>query len=417
MATIAYVTDIEGLWPKFAAFLHRNPVVRLCGENQRGEYLQVNPDCMFVFGGDTVDRGPAALRLLRLLVDVKQRQPEQVVLLAGNRDINKLRLLHEVAPSPADRVLPPPTPAELREASRAELLPWILTHTMSAKLAFGCRQQELAHNGAACDAAAVADSLIADVSADGLLLRYLKLAQLMYRHQRTLFVHGAVTAANFGLTPTQPGRTTDVTQWQHDLNGFFAQALAAADRGEHAGYAPLVAYQAPLAGKKLNQSSVVYARPTDDCFNPQLPPAAVVAALVAQGIDRLVVGHSPIGDTPSLIRSADFELILADNSYSRLEHGAQLLLDGTSAQWTGRARLDDGSEHAIATCHRSGDGGPLGTLDAQTGGLCAARLADGRYLLSRGLPSWQRSQVAAVPMQWAVPVPMVDEAGQVRMGP
>ena len=60
-----------------------------------------------------MDRGPEARRLLRALVDVAERQPERVVLLAGNRDINKLRLPRELGPFPRPD-LPDPLPARLQ---------------------------------------------------------------------------------------------------------------------------------------------------------------------------------------------------------------------------------------------------------------------------------------------------------------
>ena len=38
--------------------------------------------------------------------------------------------------------------------------------------------------------------------------------------------------------------------------------------------------------------------------------------LQSQGIDRIVVGHKPVGDCPLIIREDNFELIMADTSYS-----------------------------------------------------------------------------------------------------
>ena len=107
---VAYLTDVEGMWSRLASFAHDNPCLTLAHDDT----LTVAPGCVFVFGGDAVDRGPWSRRIVRALLDVKTRQPEQVVLLAGNRDINKLRLprelaghLHRKAP-PEVRSYPPP---------------------------------------------------------------------------------------------------------------------------------------------------------------------------------------------------------------------------------------------------------------------------------------------------------------------
>src|SRR5262249_33902485 len=70
---------------------------------------------------------------------------ERVVLLAGNRDINKLRLVRELTGAP-----PPGAPAS---GTRGALLRSIFANTMGAPDAFAHRGAELG----ACAAAAVVD--------------------------------------------------------------------------------------------------------------------------------------------------------------------------------------------------------------------------------------------------------------------
>jgi hypothetical protein len=57
----------------------------------------------FVFGGDLFDKGPHDARLSDLLVDFKTRYPDRVFLLAGNRDLNKLRLSAELSDGEMNR--------------------------------------------------------------------------------------------------------------------------------------------------------------------------------------------------------------------------------------------------------------------------------------------------------------------------
>jgi predicted phosphodiesterase len=50
----------------------------------------------FIFGGDVCDKGPGDIRIVKILTDLKKRYPEQVFLIVGNRDVNKLRMASEL---------------------------------------------------------------------------------------------------------------------------------------------------------------------------------------------------------------------------------------------------------------------------------------------------------------------------------
>jgi len=381
---IAYLTDVEGRWDKLATFVEGNPHVAL-----RDGELELAPGVTFVFGGDAVDRGPHGRRFVALLLRAKRRYGERVILLAGNRDINKLRLVTELGGQPHRRA-----PAGL---VGPELLRWTFANTMGAKQAFEHRAAELAAEGLPCSEADVVDTYLADLAPGGELRAYLEVCQLAYRAGRTLFLHGGVTPENFLATParcehrwiTEYTRAGSLDAWVAALDQFYRDELARFSRGIRPD--ALIAYQSQ-GPDKLNQASVVYARPTDDLGNPSLPPADVVARLRGDGVTRIVVGHTPSGDCPAILRDGDFELVLADNSYSRLERGSQVAIDdATHVRAT--TVLDDGTQHAIEfTAAR--DDRPLGLRDAATHQLVKARLGDG-YLLFRGLPNYQVEQLAA----------------------
>ena len=95
---VAYVTDVEGSWTRLASFCANNPIVTLDGET-----LRVRAGATFVFGGDAIDRGPWSRRIVRTLLNAREAQPDQVVLLGGNRDLNKLRLARELEGFPPKR--------------------------------------------------------------------------------------------------------------------------------------------------------------------------------------------------------------------------------------------------------------------------------------------------------------------------
>jgi hypothetical protein len=297
-----------------------------------------------------------------------------VVLIAGNRDLNKLRLVRELVTPPAGA---PPG------ATRGQLLRWIFQATMGAPRAFEHRATELAAEGAPADDEAVVESFLADLGPGGALRAYVQACQLGYRAGATLVLHGGVTSENFLVGPD--GRIApDVEAWLAALDRFYVAELAAFTAGREP--AALIAYQAPRPGTHLNQASVVYARPTDELGNPHLPAAAVIAQLGANGIDRVVVGHTPSGDCPAVLCDGGFELVLGDNSYGRIELGSQLAFTDALTAVRATTRLDDGTQLALAYHRARAERGPLGLRDRDTGALVKAPLPDGRYLLFRALP-------------------------------
>ena len=79
----------------------------------------------------------------------------------------------------------------------------------------------------------------------------------------------------------------------------------------------------------------------------------------------------------------------------RLEHGSQVLLTDEATQVRALTKLDDGAETKVDFTLARDDASPLGLRDAETRQLVKARLADGRYLLFRGLPNYVVEQVSA----------------------
>lgn len=384
MRSLAYFSDVEGRWEKLDAFARGTPLVCLDGDR-----LDVADDAVLVFGGDAIDRGPHGRRVLRTLLDAKERSPDRVVLLAGNRDINKLRLRRELAGHPPRR-----TPPEVARAPRGELLRWIFANTMGARDAFAMRAAELASTNASTSAPSddeVVESFVADVARDGLLTRYLARCQLAFRSDETLLVHGAVTDESLGVVP---GRAAidGVDAWIEALNRWYDESVDAyrSARDDDA-YAALVAYQAPIPGTRQNQPSVVYGRLADATNNPHLPSPTVIARLRASGVARLVVGHTPCGDAPAILRDEGFELVCADNSYGRLESGSRIVVRGRELAIAGRARLDDGRDVDVRADLSLDDAGPIGARDTRSGHLVACTTADGAYLY-RGLDGFRVEQ-------------------------
>lgn len=391
MRTVAYLTDVEGRWDKLVDFCAGTSAVTLDAE--RG--LRVADGCVFVFGGDAVDRGPAGRKFVATLLDAKRAQPDRVVLLAGNRDINKLRLVRELSGSPPARL-----PDEVKRGPRGDLLRAILTQTMGARAAFDHRRAELALEGRPSSDDDVVRSYLDDLEPDGPLRSYLREAVLAHREEETLFLHGGITQENLGIVPGHVGRIPDVDAWLRALGEFYAESMHAFCTNRSAAdgtplWQALIDYQAPKLGSRFNQESVVYARPTDALGNPLLPGQPVIAALARASIRRVVVGHTPSGDCPALVRDASgFELVLADNSYGRLERGSRVTIDGHRVRVNGITELDSGEQAHVEYSVEANASPFLGLRDATTGRLVKARLARGDYLAYRALEGFEVEQVA-----------------------
>jgi hypothetical protein len=90
---VEFWTDVEGNYDYFEALLSRSAALY---PDESGSLL-LRDKFMFVFGGDSVDKGPGDIRIVRAFVELKRRYPDRVFLLLGNRDINKLRFGAELA--------------------------------------------------------------------------------------------------------------------------------------------------------------------------------------------------------------------------------------------------------------------------------------------------------------------------------
>jgi hypothetical protein len=90
---LLYVTDAEGAWEYFLRVACGNSdILKIDAKNYTGDLA---PDAHFVFGGDVTDKGSGDIRLCKTLISLKEKYPDRVFLLLGNRDVNKLVILYE----------------------------------------------------------------------------------------------------------------------------------------------------------------------------------------------------------------------------------------------------------------------------------------------------------------------------------
>ena len=110
--TFSFVTDVEGNVQYFRRFVAISEALLFVPNDDASggltPRLELNDGFGVVFGGDLFDKGPGDLQLAEWFCDLKERYPDRVFLLLGNRDINNLRFLAELE-APASLELPATT--------------------------------------------------------------------------------------------------------------------------------------------------------------------------------------------------------------------------------------------------------------------------------------------------------------------
>jgi len=355
---VGFATDFEGNLTLWHRYLEISRVLR----RKANGSLELLDGASFVYGGDVVDHLPGDLQILEELVALKQRYPERVHLLLGNRDINKLRLPTEL--SEVHRCAWPlrehpgvywseSRPAEtlsevaLAQDSPSARLSWILRETMGAPGAFESRRDELSRRagGGPVGDEEVVRSFAEYARPGGALFKYLHCGRLAVRVGRTLFVHAGLPRSGDhwmpGWVPGPPACSgLPLDEWLATLDALRASALgrvaAAEEAGEPAvadawsmrgqgGYghpqpaASLLQYGMRDCPDGTRQPSVIYNGWLDDEYQPTLAPdAATVAWLREAGVQRVVCGHQPHGDAPLVLRLAGgIDVVTADITYAR----------------------------------------------------------------------------------------------------
>ncbi len=146
------------------------------------------------------------------------------------------------------------------------------------------------------------------------------------------------------------------------------------------------------ARHRIHPTSIVYGRNVKRGNNAVLPEDVVLGGLERAGIRRLVVGHTPNGDIPTIVRNASgFEMIVADASYPRSDVCPQTFLTDETTHVRGRAVLEDGREVAVEA--RLPEDGAVGHRTAD-GWLVKGRTDEGEWMLFRFAEAYRYEQIA-----------------------
>ncbi|GAX11883.1 hypothetical protein FisN_20Lh058 [Fistulifera solaris] len=228
---ITFITDIEGDRDYLTRYVKQSKVLcfRPCDPRLETNFFPYQHcidfqrpfrDCL-VFGGDIWDQGGSDLYVIRQLLDLKERYPEHVHIVLGNRDINKMRLLQELHLDEQGllpesygvywlkgrKITGDPDERQLLTQSPSERLKWILGNTMGSPRAFDYRkweleQEELLLRGLEGQSTENFTSTVTDEDVvisyqrsthpEGEMGRYLSNSNLAFQLGEILFVHGAL---------------------------------------------------------------------------------------------------------------------------------------------------------------------------------------------------------------------------------
>ena len=219
---------------------------------------------------------------------------------------------------------------------------YVLKETMGADGELERRQKELSLllKREATEEEACA-SIVESCAPGGFMRRYIEEGRLSFLHRNTLFVHGGVLGAGGGRTDCVgcvPGKTeqcTDMVAWVDELHEWKEAQIAEwvaqpgwADPKQNdptnaahvrGGRGLMDGYCVPQA----KYPSVVMGRHLDGSGMPLNMPADVMLKLNKGGVLRLIVGHTPHGACPTVIRSGGpgmhapgMTVVMADTSFS-----------------------------------------------------------------------------------------------------
>lgn len=339
---VLYVTDLEGRDGNIQSLVQQGKLRIVDGKLEL-----VDPDSKLIFGGDLVDRGPHSIQLRRWLVDLKERFPDRVVLLWGNRDLNKLALsqhiaiaernppvayqnwLHEKLRLSHDRL--PSDPLAVARMARQintvanRVLWWTEKNGIPNAVEFH-RQEMEKLSGRTVNLEQAADDIARALDPKtGEFMRYLELGQLGHVEGNTLYVHGGVSKENAGVVPGEYDTAKTPQEWIERLNNWGREQLKLfrEDISEKRRYANsrLVMYGDAVWDSSVNRvmamvQSVVYPNRVKQDGNFRLPAEEVIQWLKKSGIEVVVVGHSPVGNVPVPLRADGFLYMHADTSYT-----------------------------------------------------------------------------------------------------
>ncbi|KAL7691564.1 putative calcineurin-like phosphoesterase domain, ApaH type [Plasmopara halstedii] len=346
---VVLLTDVEGNWQYVRNVVRQSTCLQLIKSGQE-ETLELRDDCMLVFGGDAGDKGDHTLKCYEQLVHLKKRHPDRVILLVGNRDVNKMRFTSELSETEINssflskEILEGPewVPIDKRVTlkeflidqlngkdldvnddtiaaanTKANRLKWMLEHTMGAQGDFERRRAELKSRQAVDLTESVPDesvvtSYLNSVEMGGVLREYLLHSSLAYVTHQTLFLHGGIINGNQNASLSAldrvPGESSthrgSVQEWVDRLNAWYRAQIQ-----EWIRYPTWNENHSSRGGEELLKyvlpdysGSVVTGRHLLPSGMPTPVSDETASLLSESGIRHVIIGHTPHGNCPTVVK-------------------------------------------------------------------------------------------------------------------
>lgn len=348
--TTFYLTDLEGDGARWNEFIKETQIFERVGET-----LCLKPGFTFVYGGDTVDRGDTGMRIVDDLVALKKCNPDRVHLIIGNRDLNKLSLARfldskTLSPEDIDKVVQ-------------------FFQGINAANAIEHRTNELRIQNQPHEQKDAVQSLIRDLGQNGRMREYLELGVLSVILGDTVFVHGAINDENAFVLPDQDqvfeGRIRD---WLSQLNRWKTRSLEAYLGAPQSDAKKFIGYAGWSRG-------VIYGRYSND--NVRGFSSDISRRFAEEGFRRIVVGHTPNGESPSFRRFDGIDVVMADNSYA--PSAGPSIVQITADEVETKTRVDGG--HVVRASLKRGDLASLIGQKTEDEYFIKGQLEDGKYVL------------------------------------
>jgi len=350
----SYITDVEGNMIFFENYVNISENIKWAS-NKKNRLKFKNNYSIFVYGGDTQDKGEYDIRFVKLLLKFKEDYPERVFLIIGNRDANKLRIPSELSEKYNNLSLflkkYDKYPYWISNNKRITLRNYLknnnyelntknrlkyILETMGNKDGFEKRRRELSiilkKNINKINDDDVISSFMNSVlptpkdvflSNDNYILKYLMQGQLIYIFGNNIFVHGAINEKNIGKIPKYKKEIEDINVWAMKLNEWFQNELNKyIDNPKYGGISKkrkaqnIIDYSVKGENKDI---TIMYADNLKN-GNGVHVKKIVINKLNKYGIKNIITGHKPHGDCPLVIRNKDLILISADTSYSNSKY-------------------------------------------------------------------------------------------------
>ncbi len=371
--TIAYLTDIEGDLNYLNRFLSLSRVLSV--EDKK---IHLAPNSHLVFGGDIVDRGGFDMSVLTIMNDLKDRYPDNVHFIMGNRDANKMRIRSEIKGDHGGVYWFRGTgregdPEMGNVRGGTERMRFLLEKTMGCPDTFELRRNEIKILERREDVGdeEVVESFVDSCSVEGGMGRYFMRAEPVLRIGPVLFTHGGLPKPpevkdpkdwGFSSIPPRFDRCNDFWDWYHGLRSWVdgqksdyatgkgGNEIWATNGGysdQPSGGGGLMQYgMGWIPGRKKNPT-VIYSSWLQEGMptSTGLDSGGAIRNIFegGDGLKMVVCGHQPHGDAPLPIRvgGGEYMVLTGDTSYSGdcKWDGEPQRNPGRDGSFSGRGRL------------------------------------------------------------------------------